>query len=412
MDGKNVAIINTSEINLNKKSLTCGFTGIDRNARKGTARITFQSDIADRTVRVFGLPRPNVLYEYLSGNTWTTIYEYTANETINMGCALNVVANGNYKFVWNFKGKDLGEYYYTNDLEAIKYSTENFTRTLSGIDDETVIKCIAYEQPSFYKVTEVKLQLKYESNTENLEIEMNKYGSIALILLYLAVCAIFIAILIYSLIFWCRRAKLARLLNNSYNHISDHDASPIPTFPTQWDDNDHYTKIDEDVTQENYSYANNDELLKYPNLRQSHAPSENHYTEIDEYFKAPVKLANKNINQVIHITKNRSKANKENNANENTYDKLMRNGNLKKLNTEKVMVNESLDVKNNDGHQHNYKNINSITNINDSAYAYAYDTRPTAAKSPNRDRSALDYDVPYGTCEVNEENGCYVGPDT
>ncbi|XP_022824009.1 uncharacterized protein LOC111354705 [Spodoptera litura] len=366
--------------------------------------------IKDRTVRVFGLHRPNILYEYLRGNIWTTVYQYSVDEIISLGCVLNILPEENYKFEWTVNGVASNKFGYIDKLSGMKYSVENITKRLTENYDKKVIKCIAYKNSNKLDFAQVKLQLKDTSNSENLEADINTYKTIPLILLYLAVCVAFITIMIYSLIFWRKRAKMARLLNNPYDNISNQNVSPIPPFPPQWDENDHYTKIDEGVMQENYSYGNNNKMPKYPNLRQSHAPSENHYTEIDDYFKTPHKSASKNVYQDINVNKTVNL-----NDNKDTYDKLRRDDKLNKQNTDKPGIYEAVHEKHNKVDQQNlgdYKNINAMTTINDSAYAYAYDTRPVDAKYRNKDKRALDYDVPYSISDVSRENEFYVGPDT
>ncbi|CAH1642260.1 unnamed protein product [Spodoptera littoralis] len=411
VNDKIVAVINSSAVLLNRKTLLCGFY-TNKNVTNVFARMTFRSDIADRTVRIFGLHRPNILYEYLSGNIWTTVYQYSVDETLSLGCVLNTLPKEDYKFKWTVNGiasKKLG--YRDKLLNGMKYIEENITLKLTENNDKKVIKCIAYKNGKMFNFTQVKLQLKDTSNNEYLEADINTYKTILLILLYLAVGVAFITIMIYSFIFWRKRAKMARLLKNPYDNISNQNESPIPPFPPQWDENDHYTKIDDGVMQENYSYGKNDNKMpKYPNLRQSNGPSENHYTEIDDYFKTPYKSAGKNVYQDINVNKNINL-----NDNKDTYDKLRRDDKLNKQNTDKTAIYEAVHEKHNKADQQNlgdYKNINAMTTINDSAYAYAYDTRPVDAKCRNKDRSALDYDVPYSISDVSRENECYVGPDT
>ncbi|KAF9799997.1 hypothetical protein SFRURICE_016683 [Spodoptera frugiperda] len=400
IDDKIVGTINSSAVTLNKKTLSCGF-------KEEYARMTFESDVADRTVRVFGLARPNILYQYRSGNVWTTVYQYSVDETISLGCVLNIVPLENYKLKWNFNGEESSRNGYRVS-GMMKYADENFTKTLTEHDDKKIIKCIASENYIILNFAEVRLQLKEISNSENFADEINPHTTMPFILLYVVVSVAVVAFLICILIFWYKRFKTAKLLKNRYNNISNQKESPIPPFPAQWDENNHYEKTDEGVTQENYSYAYSNKIPKYPNLRQSHAPSENHYTEIDDYNKS----TSNDAYQVVNVNKNSTPATKDAKPNEDTYDKLIRDGKPKKRNTGKPDIYAAVDAKHNRPEQQDYKNVNAMADINDSAYAYAYDTRPVAAKWQDKDRSALDYDVPYATSGVSRENDCYVGLDT
>ncbi|XP_050557900.1 uncharacterized protein LOC118280525 isoform X1 [Spodoptera frugiperda] len=414
IDDKIVATINSSAVFLNNKTLSCGFNS--RREKEEYARMTFKSDVAVPvgTVRVFGLARPNILYQYHSGDVWTTVYQYSVNETISLGCVLNILPSGNYKFKWNFNGVESSKNDYRQS-NMMKYAVENFTKTLTENDDKKNIKCIAYEyyyNNKILYVAEVQLQLKEISNSENFEDQINPHTTIPFILLYVVVCVAVVAFLICILIFWYKRFKTAKLLNNRYNNISNQNESPIPPFPAQWDENNQYAKTDEGVTQENYSYAYSNKIPKYPNLRQSHPPSENHYTEIDDNFTIPNKSTSNDAYQVVNVNKNSTPATKDTKPNEDTYDKLIRDGKPKKRNTGKPDIYEAVDAKHNRPEQQDYKNVNAMADINDSAYAYAYDTRPVAAKWQDKDRSALDYDVPYAISGVIRENDCYVGLDT
>ncbi|XP_050558191.1 uncharacterized protein LOC126912058 [Spodoptera frugiperda] len=104
IDDKIVATINSSAVTLNKKTLSCGFNS--RSEKEEYARITFESDVAAGTVRVFGLARSNILYQYRSGDVWTTVYQYSVNETISLGCVQCALPFTIYKFKWNFNGND------------------------------------------------------------------------------------------------------------------------------------------------------------------------------------------------------------------------------------------------------------------------------------------------------------------
>ncbi|CAH1642259.1 unnamed protein product [Spodoptera littoralis] len=227
MNDKVVAIIDSSAVRLNKYILSCGFDGTNENMKNVFARMTFESDIAHDTVRVIGLNRPNIMYEYLSGNVWTTVYQYSVGETLRLGCVLNTWPPRNYILIWTFHGTESTTRHRDNYWK-MKYSVENFTTTLTENDDKKVIECMAYQNLNVLKNAEVKLQLKDISNSENLEADTNTYTSDNLFIIFVCIFGILL-ITIVGIVYWCKRLRRPKTTEAPCDNLRDeNEMTPIP----------------------------------------------------------------------------------------------------------------------------------------------------------------------------------------
>uniref|UniRef100_A0A2H1WSJ9 SFRICE_032965 n=1 Tax=Spodoptera frugiperda TaxID=7108 RepID=A0A2H1WSJ9_SPOFR len=168
----------------------------------------------DHTVRVFGLARSNILYQYRSGDVWTTVYQYSVNETISLACVLNILPSGNYKFKWNFNGEESSRNGYTVK-GMMKYADENFIKTLTEHDDKKIIKCIVYENYKILNFAEIRLQLKEISNSENFEDEINPHTSNNLIIIFACISGLVLTITVVGIVYWRKRTQRPKTTSNT-----------------------------------------------------------------------------------------------------------------------------------------------------------------------------------------------------
>ncbi|XP_050557860.1 uncharacterized protein LOC118280526 isoform X2 [Spodoptera frugiperda] len=226
IDDKIVATINSSAVFLNKKTLSCGFNS--RSEKEEYARITFESDVAAGTVRVFGLARSNILYQYRSGDVWTTVYQYSVNETISLGCVLNILPYRNYKFKWNFNGEESSRNGYRLSGTINYYADKNFIKTLTEQDDKKNIKCIVYENYKILNFAEIRLQLKEISNSENFEDQINPQVQLQLkdgsndtdtsnnlIIIFACISGLVLTITVVGIVYWRKRIQRPKTTSNT-----------------------------------------------------------------------------------------------------------------------------------------------------------------------------------------------------
>ncbi|KAF9807450.1 hypothetical protein SFRURICE_005408 [Spodoptera frugiperda] len=256
IDDKIVATINSSTIFLNKRILLCGFNSISE--KEEYARMSFESDVAAGTVRVFGLARSNILYQYRSGDVWTTVYQYSKNfdilpipsacknqpalDTGHRAChvvgppcqyntweprhwisravQLHGMHNAQNLMPVDFYMKSL---VYTEGIgrvesskidyresDIMKYAVENFTKTLTENLDKKIIKCIAYEDYNNYKiwnVAEVQLQLKDGSNDTDTPNN--------LIIIFACISGLVLTITVVGIVYWRKRIQRPKTTSNT-----------------------------------------------------------------------------------------------------------------------------------------------------------------------------------------------------
>ncbi|XP_050557869.1 uncharacterized protein LOC118280528 isoform X2 [Spodoptera frugiperda] len=267
IDDKIVGTINSSAVFLNKKTLSCGFNS--RSEKEEYARITFESDVAVGTVRVFGLARPNILYQYRSGDVWTTVYQYSVNETISLGCVLNILPSGNYKFKWNFNGEESSRNGY-RVKGMMKYADENFIKTLTEHDDKKIIKCIVYENYKILNFAEIRLQLKEISNSENFEDQINPHTSNNLIIIFACIPGLVLTITVVGIVYWRKRIQRPKTTSNTEapcNRVKeDNEMTPIPE------------SMYDSCYSENSTIQPNNDVPKSPDCSD---PNHHHYEEVN-----------------------------------------------------------------------------------------------------------------------------------
>uniref|UniRef100_A0A2A4JVQ7 Citrate transporter-like domain-containing protein n=1 Tax=Heliothis virescens TaxID=7102 RepID=A0A2A4JVQ7_HELVI len=290
----------TVQYNVHNTSLACAISNSD--VRKPFARIQFTSDLPESGIRIVGLPRKNVMYQYTNASTWTIAYQYTVNEILNITCVVKSgISISNSQFQWKFEGETLA-----SDVEftssAVLISKPRFVTILDETHDQTNIQCIYQHTSRRTKImVEIVLHLKPEFDSELLIKNTNDEESHMDIIGLTVAAVVSIAVAIICFIFRLKKSKHSRLIQNAYKDLQNQNESPIPVFPSQWEsDYSSDTKIDEGVTQ-NYSYAGFNDFKN----RQSNT-SENYYTEIDDYFKPKVrndvwKTAKPTVDQSVNV---------------------------------------------------------------------------------------------------------------
>ncbi|KAJ8706349.1 hypothetical protein PYW08_010975 [Mythimna loreyi] len=294
---------------LENNDVTCLINNSDEQTPNAALR--FWSDVPNTEVRVRGLPRYNILYQYTNGpKQWIIEYQYSVNDTINLTCVSNYRdTTSNPDFEWKHKNKIVPSE--VKHITAyITFSKKTFTKKLNASDNGTIIKCTYFPNGkiTFYwdltPIVEVVLRLKpelvsEEKTTEAAFEEKTTEGAfdpkpleedplVAIIVPLSVTVGVALAIItMVGLVCWRKRMKRINLIHNNYDNFSNENNydnnSQIPTSPSQWDANYDYAH-DAQVRQENYSSADDDKLYRLPYKRESNN-SENFYHEIDDNFK-------------------------------------------------------------------------------------------------------------------------------
>ncbi|XP_047038749.1 uncharacterized protein LOC124643734 [Helicoverpa zea] len=275
----------TMQYKIHGKALVCLITNSD--VTKPNTRVEFISDVPESGIRITGLKRKNIMYQFTNASKWTIVYQYAFNEKLNLTCVVKRnISISTHQIQWKFEGETLAsDVKFTST--ALIVSTSRFVQMLDETYDRITIQCIYQNSSQNSKIAaEVVLHYNPELAAEIQSKNMNDDESqVEVIGLTIAAVVLAVAVVITCFVLWLKRNKHSRLIENAYDDLQSQNETPIPVFPSQWEsDYSHYTKIDEGVTQQNYNYAGFNDFKN----RQSNTPSENYYTEIDDYFKPKV----------------------------------------------------------------------------------------------------------------------------
>ncbi|XP_049707259.2 uncharacterized protein LOC110383219 isoform X2 [Helicoverpa armigera] len=275
----------TMQYKIHRKALVCLITNSD--VTKPNTRVEFISDVPESGIRITGLKRKNILYQYTNASKWTIAYQYAFKEILNLTCVVKRnISISTHQFQWKFEGETLAsDVKFTST--ALIVSTSRFVQKLDETYDQKTIQCIYQNSSQNSEIAaEVVLHFNPELAAEIQSKNMNDDESqVEVIGFTIAAVVLAVAVVTTCFVVWLKRNKHSRLIENAYDDLQSQNETPIPVFPSQWEsDYSHYTKIDEGVTQQNYNYAGFNDFKN----RQSNTPSENYYTEIDDYFKPKV----------------------------------------------------------------------------------------------------------------------------
>ncbi|XP_047038760.1 uncharacterized protein LOC124643742 [Helicoverpa zea] len=280
----------TVKHNINQ-SLICNIGNM--HVQNRSARIDFKSALPELGVRIIGLPRKNIMYRYTNDSKWTIAYQFSVNETLNLTCVTkSEVSISDHTFLWKFEDETL-----TSTpkmmLSTVLVTNTSYVKVLNERHNQTHIRCI-YQRQNETAVVVLHLKPEIDSEISIDELAGQERGSEKYLIIIIAVAVIILSAVatIFSM-FWIKRKKHARLIENAYEDQSQNE-SPIPAFPRQWENEYAYcTTLGAGPSQETHSYAT---IIDKFNTRESNAPSEHHYTEIDDYFKTKINGKNATYN--------------------------------------------------------------------------------------------------------------------
>uniref|UniRef100_A0A2A4JX95 Uncharacterized protein n=1 Tax=Heliothis virescens TaxID=7102 RepID=A0A2A4JX95_HELVI len=286
---------NTLEHNIAKSLVCC----INNTKVQKLSRIEFVSVLPESGVRIIGLPRQNIMYQYTNDSVWTTAYQFTVNETLNLTCVTKDGASvSNQKFIWtsdDLNGSVTSGAKLTRSITLVSKTT--YIQVLEKRHNQTHIRCTYQKNKENKQTAEIILHLKPEMAFVIIADERSGQDSDIMIALFIISVVAAIIVVVAATIctmFLLKRKKHARLIENAYEDLQSRNESPIPAFPRQWENEYTYcTQMNTGQNQENNTYAS---IYDKFNKIQSNETNEHHYTEIDDYFKHKIDRRNATYN--------------------------------------------------------------------------------------------------------------------